>query len=683
MKQSITERLRAAFTGLVVLVQIFFFPAAVIAQESTDVPPSGGDTTQSQSAADTPADPPAAETPPTGPTQPTGPSEPTGPTSATGVQQPTGAASTTYTYNEATKLWENDYYTWDPVTGQTKPKNAPTYSYNPTTGMWDTTEWYYSPETGRYEANVISTAQKPAAAVAADNSISNTGPNSNNTINLGGNTNGTFDLFFDAKISNKIGQMSKSGNATVFGNTLGGNALSGDAAAIANVLNMLRSSWGTLGSDDVAYFMANIDGNVVGDLYVDPSALTGGSGNKDIDVKVSDDAAIHNDIDVEVASGNATVSNNTKGGNATSGNAQAVVNLMNMINSAVKAKKSFVGVLNINGNLNGDILLPPDMIKAIIAATGPNSNNQINSGGNSNVTVTAKDNKTINNDINANAATGNAAVANNTTGGSATSGNAQSNIVLLNLTGKKVVAKNALLVFVNVMGSWVGLIYDAPAGTNAVAATGPGSNNTIDDTHNLTVDADIESNSLIDNDVDVSAKSGDATVSDNTTGGNAKSGDATVGVNVLNMIDSEFNIDDWFGVLFINVFGSWIGSFGVNTEAGNQPTVAATGGQGGGADTAAPTAAAATMPEVFRFVPGGGSSDNDNPTAAGMVAGESNTAPPSAQVASAAPAPHASGSPSTVAVSGTVWLAGIATLIGALMLGGERLIGLIRNRQVV
>lgn len=672
MKRILTDRLRTVLSGLIIVVQVFFFPAATMAQESSDVPPTEGESS-SQAAEDT-----AVNQPVTGPTEPTGPSQPTG------VQQPTGADSTTYTFNESTGLWENDFYTWNPATGQTKPKNEPTYSYNPTTGMWDTTEWYYSPESGRYEENRISTAANPTVAPAA-NSISNTGPNSNNTINQGGTINGSFDLYFNAAISNKIGQMSRSGDASVLGNTLGGNALSGDAQAIANVLSMLQSSWGTLGNDDIAYFLANIDGDITGDLYVDPNGLAGRSGNTDIDVNVSSDAAIHNDIDVEVASGDATVSNNTKGGNATTGNAQAVVNLLNLINSAITANKSFVGVLNINGNLNGDILLPPEMMQTIIAATGPNSNNQINNSGNTNFAITADDNKTINNDINADAATGNAIVANNTNGGGASTGNASSNVVLLNLTGKKVVAKNALLVFVNVMGSWVGLIYDAPAGTTSVAATGPGSNNTITDNHNLTVDADIETDSLIDNEVDVSATSGDATVSNNTNAGDAKTGDATVGVNILNMIDSEFDVEDWFGVLFINVFGSWVGSFGVNTEAGNQLPV---GGMGAGNSPTAPIGTASTSShktspqKTFSFVPRTQPTQPDAVNAVASAATDMESQMNYQDSAAAVSSNQGSGGTPTTSVTGTVWLAGIATFIGALMLGGERLITLIRTRQV-
>lgn len=667
MKQTIIQRLRSAISGLIILVQIFFYPAAAFAQESdpTDVPPTESET--SQPAEDTSA------TESNGSQEPTGPSEPTGP------QQPTGAASDTYVYNDVTKLWENDYYTWNPVTGQTKPKTAQPYSYNPSTGMWDTTEYYFSPETGRYEANIISAVQNPTTGSAGNVTIGNTGPNSNNAIDAGGSSNGNFDLFFDASISNKIGQITQSGNASVLGNTLGGDALSGDATSIANVLSILQSSWGSLGSADLAYFMANIDGDITGDLYVDPSALTAGSGNTNIDVTVSEDAAIRNDIDVAVASGNATVSNNTEGGNATTGNAQAVVNLMNLINSAINANKSFVGVLNINGNFNGDILLPPEMMQAIIAATGPSSNNQINGSGNTTLNANIEDNKTIKNNVNANASTGSATISNNTNAGNATSGNASSNVVLLNLTGKKVVAENALLVFVNVLGSWVGLIYDAPAGTNAVATTGPGSNNTINENHDLTVDVDATSNSLIDNDVDVAAISGDAAVTGNTSAGDATSGDASVGVNILNMVDSDFQINDWFGVLFINVFGSWVGSFGVNTEAGNQPV--AVGGIGGSNVESSTTSTVSSPSQTFQFVPAATSSAQSD---AGTVAAA--TTPPFSDISSnAAPASDNatnSGTTSTAPSSGTVWIAGIATFIGALMLGGERLISMIRNRQV-
>src|SRR4029079_6445334 len=109
-------------------------------------------------------------------TDPTPPSSPT-----TGPTAPTGADSQTYTYNPDTGLWENAYYTWNPVTHQTAPKTPQSYSYNPATGMWDTTQWRYDAPSGKYVPNTVSTPVPPASA--NDPLIANTGPNSNNNIN--------------------------------------------------------------------------------------------------------------------------------------------------------------------------------------------------------------------------------------------------------------------------------------------------------------------------------------------------------------------------------------------------------------------------------------------------------------------------------------------------------------------
>jgi hypothetical protein len=687
MHKLITQKLRHFFLSLVIAVQAFS-PAAVLAQEVSDVPPADSETSQSAEATSetTTTETVTSETVPAPETQTTTTSQ-----SEQGPAQPTGASQSSYTYNDESGLWESDYYTWDPVTKQTKPKGEQTYSYNPTSGMWDTTEWYYSPEQGKYLANTTSTPNNPSTASLpltsapdSGNTISNTGPNSNNQIDLNGNTNATFDLFFDASISNKIGQMASTGNAYVQGNTYGGNATSGDATSMLNLLNMIQSSWGQLGSQDIALFMANINNDLAGDLVVDPSRVGAGSGNTNLDVTVSVDAAINNDIDVSVASGNAGVLHNTTGGNATSGDAQAVVNLLNLINSAITANKSFIGVLNIHGNLNGDILLPDSMMNAIIAATGPSSNNQINDSAATDIDLSIDDNKTIRNDINTDVSSGNAIVSGNTTGGNATSGSATSNVVLLNMTGQRVVAENALLVFVNVMGSWVGLIFDAPAGTNAVVATGPHSTNTINRSNDLMVDADITKNSLINNNIDVTAETGDATVSGNTTGGNATSGDASVGVNVLNMIDSQFDISDWFGVLFINVFGEWVGSFGVDTEAG-EPALPV-GGSGG--DIPA-SAASNSNNGTFSFIPkeiataarSVSSSQSNQQVVAGATTSPQSPVPPANVAVTTASSDNAGAESNSLARNNpNLWVAGLVTFTGLLLLGGERLITMFRGR---
>lgn len=614
LKKSLLLGLTAAVMAL--------YPVAALAEDPATTPTDTSSAT-TQTTDTNSSSTPAETTPPTTPTDPA-PTTPTPtptpvvtpPTNTQGPTSPTGADAKKYVYNPATGKYENDYYVWDPVTKKTSPKVAPTYSYNPTTGMWDTTEWVYDAPSGKYVPNVKETPAVPAgaqvvaptsaakAAGTAANGIDTTGPGSSNLLNNNTTNNGTFDLFYNAAISNNITQNAVSGNAILTGNTTAGNATTGSADNVANVINMLQSTWSPLTSGNLVTFSANIDGDVHGDLMVDTGAMNTGPGSTNVvdnnttnnlTVNAQGSGTINNNINVNSQSGDATVSGNTTGGNATTGNATALVNLINAINTSIASGQSFMGTININGNLDGDILLPPDVLNALIAASGPDSNNQINNTTNNSLTANLTNNQAINNNVNANATTGAATVSGNTTGGDATSGNAQTKVNILNLTGREVVGKDALLVFVNVLGQWTGLIMNAPTGTtSALVGGGVDSNNLINNNANNNVDLTATTTNTINNNVNVNAQSGDADVSHNTTGGNAKTGDATASVNIANLNGSNLSFSDWFGVLFINVFGSWNGSFGVNTSAGDPPAQTVTESAGG--------TTAVAVPEVLKFV---------------------------------------------------------------------------------
>ncbi len=101
---------------------------------------------------------------------------------------------------------------------------------------------------------------------------------------------------------------------------------------------------------------------------------------------------------------------------------------------------------------------------------------------------------------------------------------------------------------------------NAPAGATAAAY---GSNVTENTTNNSTTNINSNNIENITNNLNVNAKSGNADVSKNTNAGNATSGNANAAVNILNLEGSSFNASGWFGILFINVFGNWKGSFGV------------------------------------------------------------------------------------------------------------------------
>ena len=511
---------------------------------------------------------------------------------STGPATPTGAEASSYTYNESTGLWENDYYTWNPITKQTSPKSPTTYSYNPSTSMWDTTEWIWDAPSQKYVPNTVTAEVAPASASV--NSIENTGPDSDNAIAQTENNSGTFDLFYNASISNTSTSQAKSGNASVASNTLAGNSTSGDASSIANIINLLQSNWDPQGANSPLLFNANINGDVTGDLVLDPNLIntTGPGSSAEIDSQRTNNLTINydangvitNDITLEAISGDSTVNGNTEAGNATTGDARVVANIINMLNSAINTGKSFIGSLNINGNFNGDILLPPNFLDQLIASSGPNSTVNLSNTVNNDIVANIDNSQTISNNTNLNAASGSADVTGNTSGGSATTGKAETELNVLNLTGKQVIDANTLLVFVNVLGQWVGMLVNAPSGSNSAAFCGGDCQ--ISSLVDNNVDINAQSNFAITNNLDLDALSGNALVSGNTKAGNAASGNASASVNIANILGSQLRSTDWLGILFINVNGIWNGSFGINSlaaaQGSNQPSkTTATDSRGG------------------------------------------------------------------------------------------------------
>jgi len=525
----------------------------------------------------------------------------------TGTDKPTGAWASTFAYNSCTGLYENQYYTWSPVTHDATYIYPMVYTCNTAKWQWVAKQYVYVASHNDYEPVNVFAAQLPTGAVVADGSPATCTPpppapaadaapatlpaasngsqmNSTNTNSLSSKTSNA------AGLANYIGSVALSGNALVAGNTTGGNATTGNVQAMANVLNSIQSSTSLAGA---ATFVANIDGNVQGDVMIDPSQIQPASGasalnsTNSIDVNVKNNGQINNTINLSANSGNAGVTGNTTGGNATTGNAAAIADVMNMINSMVGANQSFVGVININGNLEGNILVPQHFLDSLLASNAPATTVTVPTSSLNSVNQTTNTTNAIMNSVSSDAESGKANVTSNTTGGNAATGSATTNVTIFNLTGSNVVGTNALLVFVNVLGKWVGVIMDAPAGTTAAAlGSGISANATNTATVNATTDNQITNKILL------AAKTGDAAVSDNTTGGNATTGNAATAVNLLNMSNTNYSLSNWFGILFINVFGSWYGNFGA-FEPADKPMPSSAG------------VPAATPPhsQVFQFHP--------------------------------------------------------------------------------
>lgn len=441
------------------------------------------------------------------------------------------------------------------------PEPPETFTFDAATQKWNSNKWQWDTASGKYiptPAPVVTDTEKPAQNGTASNSNSAT----------------------NTSIANVLESIATSGNAGVTNNTTGGSALTGNASAAASIINNVNSTMSNSNNKEAASFVMDIMGDVNGDIMLEPMLLKAMLEAKAADTQngtmsVSNTASVTNDVDLLAMSGDADVKGNTSAGDATSGSAHAMANVMNLVNSMIAANQSFDGTINIYGNLNGDILIAPDFLAQMLASNG------IPASAQGATKLNARDTQEIVNNVSLAAESGAALVGNNTSAGSTTSGDANTNLVIFNMTGHDIVAANSLLIFINVLGSWVGVIVDAPAGaTSAALANGVTKN---DIQPSMVINS--ENNTKITNNLIIGAYSGDASVVGNTQAGNAKTGNATASANIANISHSTMGLTGWFGRLFINVFGTWNGSFGVNTSAGD------------------PKIEESETPKLIRFVP--------------------------------------------------------------------------------
>ncbi len=522
----------------------------------------------------------------------------------TGTQSPTGSSAIMFVFNPTTCLWESQYYTWSNVTKVYTPTYDPGPVYNPDTDSWDYINWEFVSTEGKYVMRTFSAPASIAEQIAQGDPPptqeatidSGNGTDSTNTITDTNSTDATINNTNNTSVLTSVDSTATSGDSNALFNTTVGNVGTGDATTTVNILNMIQSGWDPV-FGDIRLFSADLYSNYFGDLLFDPSVVLGNGTNSlntingdtshNLVINDTDNATIENDLTLNATSGNATANGNTTVGNVSTGDANAIADVINMINSSIYSGQSFIGSINLYGDLNGDILLP-SFLQGIYLGNGTDATNAITDNTNNTLSVDSTTNNSISTNTNLTADSGLAVANNNTTAGDISTGDATTNVNQINLIGQNVQGSKGLLVFVNVLGSWYGMLF-GPA--NISSGNGTNSTNTIADNSDTNVDVNLLRNYSIVNNLNLNATSGNATANGNTNVGDVSSGDATSSVNLLNMIGSNLNFDDWFGVLFINVFGSWNGSFGINTAAGNAPVTSPTvttavattsGGLGGG-----------------------------------------------------------------------------------------------------
>src|SRR3972149_491642 len=631
--------------ALVLLVQN---PLALVAQEAPTPPPSPTAPAEPTPLPDatelTPPEPQAPPTEPTPPPQPTAPTAPTAPTS------PTAPSYETYVTPTPIPL---------PTTYSSSSSNQSAGSTASTSGDSGSSTTLSSPTSGAGSQNQNGQAGSTTIATGDATNVGNISTTANNNltsspqvsgsgsgaqvVNSGNGTSstnsGSVGVTSDtntiqnnsAIVGNDLNQETTTGDNSASMNTGGDNVITtGDANTTGTIVTGVNTNL-----DAVTVYEFNISDDHLGDYVLDlanatcisgctPADVTvkndgngeGSTNTGDVDIDLTDntfqtnDALIENNMNLISDTGDNKTSMNTGGDNTiTTGDANVSGSVVNMVNTNIVGNVVYA-VVNIFGDLVGDIILPDGSILACCVgsvtatnvANGSDSTNTVNIDQSSSTTSSQFNNVDIQNNLVLDATTGENDVNKNTNGASSvTTGDANLVAQVLNVANTNLVGGNWWLVLVNEAGRWIGRIigadgqnYGGSGGfefivsesgeiTAVNSGNGADSTNTANVSQSTNTTTSQTNNATIVNNVNLSSNTGGNNANMNTGGNNSiATGDANVIASIVNFVNNNINGGGKLFVTVINVFGSWLGDFvGPGQTKENNDSGNSGGGLGG------------------------------------------------------------------------------------------------------
>ena len=305
----------------------------------------------------------------------------------------------------------------------------------------------------------------------------------------------------------------------------------------------------------------------------------------------SNDANLTNNLVLTADSGSNNADKNTGGDSIIqTGDANVSANVVNNVNNNIQGTIVY-GVVNIYGDLHGDIIFPEEALNGCCGSTGGTlSNNTGNGAGSSNTgsldrattnTTDQTNTANIQNEIRLDATTGGNDASRNTDGSSSIeTGNTSIHTQVVNVANSNISGGTWWLVLVNEAGEWIGRIVGGDGSSMAGSAgtqfevngngeisisnenNGADSTNSANATTSNASSVSQTNNAAIVNNLNLSANTGENSTSKNTNGNNSIStGDANVMANIVNFVNNNITGGGTLFVTVVNVFGSWIGDF--------------------------------------------------------------------------------------------------------------------------
>ncbi|OGH10576.1 MAG: hypothetical protein A2857_06830 [Candidatus Levybacteria bacterium RIFCSPHIGHO2_01_FULL_36_15] len=309
----------------------------------------------------------------------------------------------------------------------------------------------------------------------------------------------------------------------------------------------------------------------------------------------SNDGTVENTLILMADSGKNDSSKNTGGDSVVqTGDANVSGNALTFLNNNITGNVA-VGVVNVYGNLTGDIVLPASSFdscgncsgtstntSAQNSANGSFSSNSANASTSATDTTLQNNEANIQNNLNLLATTGDNNTSANTGGDSVVkTGSATVDAQTLNVANSNIDGGNIWLVIVNKAGQWIGQIVGSPAGSSYAASAGTqfsvngngdvtavnsgnssGSENNASSSQSDSNTVSQTNNAKINNNINLSASTGENSANDNTGGTSyIQTGDAHVIASLVNFVNNNITGGGKLLVTVVNVFGSWVGDF--------------------------------------------------------------------------------------------------------------------------
>ena len=365
-------------------------------------------------------------------------------------------------------------------------------------------------------------------------------------------------------------------NASTGGNSANQNTgettiLTGDALAWANILNFLNtnivgSNFEVLLLDILGKENGNLDLNQLWKEILGKEEglwLAGETNSSGLQILIQNlnQAYLENNINVGASSGG-NQANKNKNATIETGEAAALANVNNFVNTNILGAKFFLGTINILGDFEGNLILPR-----------PENFSQTSSNSSGGSAIFSNQNEAeVENQLIASANSGENEENNNGGENLIETGNAQAIANSFSLVNLNIWKNNWFFLLINNLGSWTGRIFgwstpassEEPQQGTQIFELGldnsPGGEGNLNlEGENLPlVSFQNQNQATVKNNIQTTASTGENQANENQEGATIKTGNAFALANLFNFVNLNILGGRWFFGL-VNVLGSWRG----------------------------------------------------------------------------------------------------------------------------